>query len=688
MRHRAGAKLIVVAIPMPLAIIVAPPLWARSQTPSLREPYNSQESSIGDLFLKSCLKLLFFSLLALPTIVLGQQRQDAALASLLASAQQAQASNDYAAAAGDYMQAVKLRQDIPELWANLGLMHHETKNYVEAVRSFQQALRLKPSLYVPNLFIGMDYLRMGKSQEAIPYLLKAEKMNSTDSLPPFTLGRAYASLGKFLPAAHAYERAIHLNPQKSSAWFGLGIVRLDQVEEDARRMTSEDQNSPYAKALYAESLVKQARYKEATASYKSALATKPQPPCIHAELGLLALKHGEAGEAEAEFHAEQQKGDGCSLAALGQARLRIDAGSDGDALKMLDDLWGRDRGFLQANASMLTDGITPARASGFQQFLVQQESSGAIASDVYQFLSSAFHGPVQLIREPFPSSEIMQRSAQEDYSVGWYAECATQLQKSLVTRDAVGLQMLAACAYFTGDYELAADASESLAVAAPHSTIALYWSIKANEHLAFIALEKFQLLEPNSARSHLLLGDIYRQRKRFDDAQAEYQKALTLTPNDTAALLGLASAYLGNGNTEKTIQTTQLGLNQAPGDTELNLLMGEALVSCHQYVDAESFLLKALGAKPQMLPHVHALLGQVYAEAGKTQQAIEQLKLGFQSDQDGSLHYQLARLYRSTGDTKAAAIAIDQMKAIQRQYRQGAVIALQDASSSARDDGP
>jgi tetratricopeptide (TPR) repeat protein len=630
---------------------------------------------------------VLLSLLAMPTLVLCQQRQDATLASLLASAQQAQAGDDYAAAANDYMQAVKLRSDIPELWANLGLMQHETKHYAEASHSFQHALKLKPSLYVPNLFIGMDYLHMGKSQEAIPYLLKAEKMNTTDSLLPFTLGRAYASLGKFLSAAHAYERAIHLDPQKSSAWFGLGIVRLDQVEENARRMTNEDQSSPYAKALYAESLVKQGRYKEATTSYQSALAAKPQPPCLQAELGLLSLKQGEPAEAEAGFIAEQQNGGDCSLATLGQARLRIDAGSDDDALKLLHDLWRRDRGFVEANVSVLTDGIDPARDAEFQQVLARNNSR-ATASDLFQFLVSAFRGQLQLLKGTLASSEKGQGSAQSNYSAGRYAVCANQLQRSLVTKDAVGLQMLSTCAYFTGDYESAANASGLLAGVAPHSQAALYWSTKANERLAFTALDRFQQLEPNSARSHLLLGDIYRQRRRFDDAQAEYEKALTLTPNDPAALLGLASAYLGNGNIDKAVQTAQLGLQQTPADAELNLLMGEALVSRHQYAGAEPFLLKALSAKPQMLPHVHALLGQAYAETGKTQQAIDQLKLGLQSDQDGSLHYQLARLYRRTGDAKAAAVAIDQMKVIQQQYRQGAVIALQDSTPSVLDDGP
>lgn len=638
--------------------------------------------------MKSCLTILFLSLLALPNLVLGQQRQDDALASLLASAQHAQASADYATAVNDYTQAVKLRPDIPELWANLGLMQHEMKRYAEAARSFQQALRLKPSLYVPNLFMGMDYIRMGKTQEAVPYLLRAEKMNSADSLPLLTLGRAYTTLGKFLPAAHAYQRAIKLDPQKSEAWFGLGIVRLDQVEEDARRMSGEFPNSSFAKALYAESLVKQARYKEAATSYKSALTAEPQPPCIHAELGLLWLKQGDAGQAETEFKADQKKGNSCSLAALGQARLQMDSGSDEDAFKLLDDLWRRDRGFLQANASVFIDGLVPERAEEFQRFLMQKQVAGAIGPDAYQSLSSILRGQSQPANESLSRLSATKLPVQENYLAGRYGQCAAQLQESLATKDAGRLQTLSACAYFTGDYELAADGSASLAAVEPHSATALYWSIKANERLAFIALDKFQQLEPNSARSHLLLGDIYRQRQRFDDAQVEYRKALTADPNDLAALLGLASAYLGNGNTEKTIQVAQSGLNQAPNDAELNLVMGEALVSGHQYDDAKPFLLKALAAKPQMLPHVHALLGQVYAETGKMQLAIEELKLSLPSDQDGSLHYQLARLYRKTGDTKAAAEAIDQMKVIQQQYRQGAVVALQDSRSSALDDGP
>src|SRR5579862_7159854 len=82
---------------------------------------------------------------------------------LLLAARQAQNSNDYAAAAGFYKQAVKLRTDMPELWANLGLMQDATGNYSDAVVSFRKAVALKPSLYVPNLFLGVDYLHLNRA---------------------------------------------------------------------------------------------------------------------------------------------------------------------------------------------------------------------------------------------------------------------------------------------------------------------------------------------------------------------------------------------------------------------------------------------------------------------------------------------------------------------------------------------
>jgi len=139
----------------------------------------------------NCTKLLLLVLLVKPVSGLGQQQPVSKLESLVAAAQQAQAANDYATAANAYNQAVRIRADMPELWANLGLMQQESGDISSAILSFQRANQLNPSLYVPNLFLGIDYQRTGKAPKAIPFLIKAEKLNKTDPQTPLALGRAY-----------------------------------------------------------------------------------------------------------------------------------------------------------------------------------------------------------------------------------------------------------------------------------------------------------------------------------------------------------------------------------------------------------------------------------------------------------------------------------------------------------------
>lgn len=657
--------------------------------------------------MKHCLKLFLLLLLAKP--VLGQQEQPPELASLLAAAQRAQAANNYAAAAESYKQAVKFRPDMPELWANLGLMQHETGDYTAAIGSFEKANRLKSSLYVPNLFLGIDYMRTGKTKQAIPFLLAAKKMNETDPLPSLTLGRAYSSLEEWSPAIHELRRATQIDPKQSSAWFALGIAYLDQLEEDSRTMTERYAASSYANTLFAESLVKQARYKQAASQYTTVLAASDQPPCIQSEEGFLNLRVGDAQAAGLALTTERRSHPECTLALLGLARLSIDTAANEDALRLLNDAWSRDRGFFTANAPVLFEGLSDARAASFLSVVAEQRSSGKLESGMDEALTRARQdtltpsmfpdegtgkGTVGAAKQETRDSHASpvapsHEAARNDYLAGRYGQCADRLRGRLGSGSVETLEMLAACSFLTGEYDLSSDAGYSLrALPSQPTAITLYWSIKADEKLASASLARFQELEPNSARSHILLGDIYRQRLQYSEAQKAYSEALELSPDDSAALLGLGSAYLKDAKIDQAIATARKALEQSPSDPEVNLLMGEALVTQHLFPEAEPFLLKSLNAKPQMLPHVHAMLGEVYAANGKTQEAIRELKLGLVSDQDGSLHYQLARLYTKVGDKPDADAAFVQVKAQQQQRRQADVVAVEDAHPASLDDGP
>jgi tetratricopeptide (TPR) repeat protein len=558
-------------------------------------------------------------LLAIPTLGFGQQEQATAYASLLSAAQAAITRSDFKAAAEDYKQAVKLQPGNPELWANLGLMEQDGGDYAKAMKSFERALHLKPSLYVPNLFLGIDSLHTGNTTGAIQSLVKAERMNKTDPEAPLELGRAYSSAGNFPAAAKEFARATELDPKQSDAWLGQGMAYLDQVEVDARTLSTVGPHSAYAQALYAESMAHQARYIEATDAFRNAIAAQPQPPCLHAEFGFMYVKQQKIEDAESEFKQE-------------------------------------------------------TAACGIPEFLAQEQASASIGADMYQLLSAARTG-----------NRLRTAGAEASYDAGRYVECVTTLKQNLTSRSDSELLLLSACAYDSGDYALVSRASEALAARPSHPLGELYWSIKANQALALQSLAHFQEMAPNSAPSHVLLGDMYRQRQRYDDAQTQYKQALEIAPADHAALLGLAYAYFGDANIDATIATATSALAANPGDPELNALMGEALIAHHDFAGAEPYLQKGLTAKPQMLPHVHALLGTVYAETGRTEDAIAQLQMGVAADRDGSTYYKLARMYRKAGDTRKADAAMQQVKALEQQRQKGAVTALQDSSRPVED---
>jgi Flp pilus assembly protein TadD len=626
-------------------------------------------------------RLLLSVLLAGSLPGFGQQ-PSSPLEKAVAAAQQAQAAHNYQAAADNYRQAIQLQPDNAELWTNLGLMQHETGNTAASVRSLEQAHRLNPDLYVPNLFLGIDYTRAGQAKEALPFLLRAENESPKDPQASLALGRARFSQGDFPSAVRSLERAVALQPDFSSAWFALGIAELDRVETEARAMTRQDPASPWARALYGESLEQQGRYREAAEIFRQLLSAPQQPPCLRSDLGYSRVRI-DPSSAGAELSADRKEHPECALPLISQARVALLAGAPGMAIDLLRNLWSSDPGYLRTHVSLLTDALKSDQAEAWASFL--DDRRAAMPPALYAVLTSP---AATLGAAPNPQPPPSASPASVLFRERKYQACSAQFSRELATYSSDQLQMLAACSYFTGDFRRTASAAGTLLARQPGSMPARYWAVRADEKLAFLALDRFQQLEPNSARIHVLLGDIDRQRERFDDAVAEYRSALTLAPADPSALLGLAYAYLSNNSIDLCIRTAQAALAQTPDDPELNLLVADALVSNHDFAGARPYLEKSANVKPQMFPHLHALLGKVDAAGGDIPGAIRELKLGEASDDDGAIHYQLALLYRQIGDMKSATQALAATEAIKRQRRDHKLIAIDDPDLTASASGP
>lgn len=494
----------------------------------------------------------------------------AALDDALDRAQAAQGSAHFAEAATAYASATRLSPRTPELWANRGLMEHLSSQPEKAIASFHQALALKPGLFTPILFTGVDLVATGKVEQALPYLRKALAAQPNNPDATLALARAYTALHQPRPAAAAYQTATAIEPESPSAWYGLAVASLNLIEQDGGALASKHGGSVWARILYADELLAQSRLKEAARLYQEASR--------------------EAGpEQRAKF------------------------------LRVLD-------------VAAQPDPARPGPPS-------------ALSPETLAALRHSLE----------PASQT--------------AVCDSSKTSSST----------AACAFLSGDYAGSADRASAALARDPADVEALYWSVKANEHRATLAFDRFASLAPQSPATFNLTGDLYRRRNLFAEARAEYAKALAADPHDPPALLGTAAAHLAESHNEDAIAAANTGLADRPDDPRLNRIVAEALVALHRFAEARPFLDRSLQHQPAADARVHALLGQVAADAGNTETAIAELRQGLASDRDGSLHFQLFRLLRKSGDLIGAQGAEAGARALQAQRLQHAAIAVEES---------
>ena len=76
-------------------------------------------------------------------------------------------------------------------------------------------------------------------------------------------------------------------------------------------------------------------------------------------------------------------------------------------------------------------------------------------------------------------------------------------------------------------------------------------------------------LDANHALSHLIKGQILRAGRRFDDAIAEYERALSLAPNLVNSVASLGDTYLALGQYEKALEFYDKATRLSPRDPDL-----------------------------------------------------------------------------------------------------------------------
>jgi tetratricopeptide (TPR) repeat protein len=184
----------------------------------------------------------------------------------------------------------------------------------------------------------------------------------------------------------------------------------------------------------------------------------------------------------------------------------------------------------------------------------------------------------------------------------------------------------------------------------------LYWQAKAGNELALQAFLRLGQLPP-SVEMHQLKAEIARTQGQHLESAREWRMALELSPGNPRLERELAASLFMAADYRAALEQASTLLKADPRSPEMNFVAGDSLLRMEQPEQALPYLRAALAADPG-LRAADASLGLALARLGKNAEAVPHLERALELDDDGSLHYQLARAYQAAGAQAKAHAAM------------------------------
>jgi len=209
--------------------------------------------------------------------------------------------------------------------------------------------------------------------------------------------------------------------------------------------------------------------------------------------------------------------------------------------------------------------------------------------------------------------------------------------------------------------------------------------------VAGAAASQLQTGAEDPAAVHRLRGDILlRLKGDAPAAEAEYQQALNLHPQDPALIERLAEAQLANGRAEAARASAQAALTIDPHRREALRTLAAIAMTGRDYDQALPYLKQLAAEAPGDLA-VHVELGRALAQTDQPAEALKSLQPALDAgfpDEKGSLHALLARVLRKLGRDAEAAKAEAEARRLSDAYQARGVIGDSGSDPNQNDPGP
>jgi tetratricopeptide (TPR) repeat protein len=222
-----------------------------------------------------------------------------------------------------YKQALKLNDQVYQIWEQLLNIEVTQRDYASAITDGEEALTLFPNQAPLYLYTAIALAQTGKHEKAISYLKNASTLEVEDkqllSQIYSGLGDSYNGVKKFKDSDQAYEKALELNPNNSyvlnnyAYYLSLRNENLDRAASMSKKSNELEQGNASFEDTYAWVLFKQKKYTEARIWIEKAIKHNPENGTQQEHYGDILFKIGEPAKALEHWKIAKAKGEKSSI---------------------------------------------------------------------------------------------------------------------------------------------------------------------------------------------------------------------------------------------------------------------------------------------------------------------------------------------------------------------------------------
>jgi tetratricopeptide (TPR) repeat protein len=548
-----------------------------------------------------------------------------------AAAHKAQDAGDLDLAAQEYLAVIRLRPEVAEAYASLGLVYNAQGKFAESQKALAKAEKLKPGLPGVSLYLGIDYEKRRQAALAIPHLVEAVRLEPANKQAHTWLGRALWDDGQTQASLEQLRKTAQLFPADPALLLDLGEAYRKAADLGIERVLSGAEGKPLQHQVYGDIYKDERAWENAVAHYYRALEEDPHWQGAHFGIGEVALRRDKLDIAEQEYRKELELNPGSAAAMARLAEIALLQGKP--ALPLFSQAIHAG-GYQAANALGLPRAY-PAGSEDLSEKL--QEQLRACLPALTEATASTSRNLALAFVNARLGNDDAYLAAWKDFSGSLPRSAAANAHEN----------------FYRQNYEAAAADGSAWLKLHPKDMQADYLLARTYRNLSLSTLEQLLETAPDSYAAHDLLAETYQNSQQDEKALAEYRTVEGIVPDLPGVHFSIGHLLLKMNQQDQARDELAAELRLNPDNAPANAEMGTILLDRLDAVNATPYLEKAVQLEPDQWA-TYQQLGKAYYMQKDFTKAETALRQAVRNDPKGLAHYQLGLVYRSLGEKQAA----------------------------------